>query len=378
MGRPGRAAAAVRAGEAREMRTSTWLPPRSSVTLQTSSPSVSSGSASSTRLRTCLRRRLIARARSERERCASLRRVRGQEGIAELGRWRNHSSPAPRSRRVSRDSSEPWVRPPVPFPNPCDSPSMRRQPFASRGVPSARPAPGPSLGPVLVKHHLTARPKNHAPRADKYAAPETKEEMYVPMKVVVVGDGAVGKTSMLLCYTTNTFPTDYMATVFDNYAVNVPYGDKVVSLGLWDTAGQEEYAQYRPLSYDKADGFILAFDLTSRPSMENVSKRWIKELRAKAPGAPVVLVGTKLDLRVGGSAHQGHGSACVAAREGEALGKRIGAECYVECSALTQDNLGAVFDAAVDACMRRREATKKRNESNGRGARGRSGCCAVS
>lgn len=70
MGRPGRAAAAVRAGEAREMRTSTWLPPRSSVTLQTSSPSVSSGSASSTRLRTCLRRRLIARARSERERCA--------------------------------------------------------------------------------------------------------------------------------------------------------------------------------------------------------------------------------------------------------------------------------------------------------------------
>ena len=136
--------------------------------------------------------------------------------------------------------------------------------------------------------------------------------------------------------------------------------------------------RYRPLSYDKADGFILAFDLTSRPSMENVSKRWIKELRAKAPGAPVVLVGTKLDLRMGGSAHQGHGSACVAAREGEALGKRIGAECYVECSALTQDNLGAVFDAAVDACMRRRDATKKRNESNGGGARGRSGCCAVS
>ena len=160
--------------------------------------------------------------------------------------------------------------------------------------------------------------------------------------------------------------------VFDNYAVNVPYGDKVVSLG-WDTAGQEEYAQYA-LSYDKADGFILAFDLTSRPSMENVSKRWIKELRAKAPGAPVVLVGTKLDLRMGGSAHQGHGSACVAAREGEALGKRIGAECYVECSALTQDNLGAVFDAAVDACMRRREA--KRNESTR--ARVRSGCCSVS
>ena len=208
--------------------------------------------------------------------------------------------------------------------------------------------------------------------ADKYAAPpDPKEEMYVPMKVVVVGDGAVGKTSMLLCYTTNTFPTDYMATVFDNYAVNVPYGNQVVSLGLWDTAGQEEYARYRPLSYDTADGFILAFDLTSRKSMENVHRRWIKELRAQAPGAPVVLVGTKLDLRASGDA-----DGCVATKEGEAVGKKIGAERYVECSALTQDNLGAVFDSAVDVCMKRRAALRDKGERN-QGAQA-SGCCSIS
>ena len=231
------------------------------------------------------------------------------------------------------------------------------------------PASASAPVPATPSHpHL----KIHPPIiADKYAAPpDPKEEMYVPMKVVVVGDGAVGKTSMLLCYTTNTFPTDYMATVFDNYAVNVPYGNQVVSLGLWDTAGQEEYARYRPLSYDKADGFILAFDLTSRKSMENVHRRWIKELRAQAPGAPVVLVGTKLDLRASGDV-----DGCVATKEGEAVGKKIGAERYVECSALTQDNLGAVFDSAVDVCMKRRAALRDKGERN-QGAQ--SGCCSIS
>mmetsp|Transcript_1199 Transcript_1199/g.2643 ORF Transcript_1199/g.2643 Transcript_1199/m.2643 type:complete len:254 (-) Transcript_1199:205-966(-) len=186
------------------------------------------------------------------------------------------------------------------------------------------------------------------------------DQMYVPMKVVVVGDGAVGKTSMLLCYTTNTFPTDYMATVFDNYAVNVPYGDKVINLGLWDTAGQDEYAQYRPLSYDKADGFILAFSLISRASYENVATTWIKELRAKAPGAPIVLVGTKMDLRDGGEHIKqdslGAAASFITTGMGEEMRQRIGAAAYVECSALTQDNLKRVFDTAIDVHMRPPEA----------------------
>ena len=242
---------------------------------------------------------------------------------------------------------------------------MRRD---SSGAASNRASPPPPPSPSPRRRLKTRTSKSTPIIADKYAAPpDPKEEMYVPMKVVVVGDGAVGKTSMLLCYTTNTFPTDYMATVFDNYAVNVPYGNQVVSLGLWDTAGQEEYARYRPLSYDKADGFILAFDLTSRKSMENVHRRWIKELRAQAPGAPVVLVGTKLDLRASGDA-----DGCVATKEGEAVGKKIGAERYVECSALTQDNLGAVFDSAVDVCMKRRAALRDKGERN-QGAQA-SGC----
>ncbi|CAN6164473.1 unnamed protein product, partial [Urochloa humidicola] len=194
------------------------------------------------------------------------------------------------------------------------------------------------------------------------------------IKCVTVGDGAVGKTCMLICYTSNKFPTDYIPTVFDNFSANVVVDGTTVNLGLWDTAGQEDYNRLRPLSYRGADVFVLAFSLVSRASYENVMKKWLPELQHYAPGVPIVLAGTKLDLREDKHYLLDHpGAVPVTTAQGEELRKYIGATCYIECSSKTQQNVKAVFDAAIKVVIR--PPTKQRERKKKKARRGCSIFC---
>lgn len=172
---------------------------------------------------------------------------------------------------------------------------------------------------------------------------------------MVVGDGAVGKTSLLISYTTNQFPEDYVPTVFDNYSANVMVGDEKITINLWDTAGQEEYDKLRPLSYTQTDIFLICFSVVEPTSFENVKNKWIPEIRHHTPKeTQILLVGTKSDLR--DEPHcldelDEQGLKPISEKEARDFAKAFGMVGYLECSAASQKGVREVFDCAIKSVI---------------------------
>jgi len=191
-------------------------------------------------------------------------------------------------------------------------------------------------------------------------------------KIVVVGDGSVGKTCMLYSYTNNleylAENQNYIRTIFENYQADLPIRldptkpPVTIRLSLWDTAGQEEYAPLRNMCYASTvlkgstpkfdvSVFIVCFAWDNPASYTNVEIVWNKELKklevehglTGARPYRVILVGTKADLRPG---LEGKRDALTLSHALQ-LQQNIKADAFVECSAKTGEGVRKVFETAV-------------------------------
>lgn len=191
------------------------------------------------------------------------------------------------------------------------------------------------------------------------------------IKCIVVGDHAVGKSSILVSYCTNTFPREYLVDVLENDSISVMVDGSTVSLNFWDTAGQDQYDRLRPLTYPQMDIFLVCFSVISPTSYERVRTKWHPEVQHHNSTALRLVVGTKIDLRDDTAAQQElkeKNLEPINFRMEKQLAKDIGAVKYVECSSLTQKGLKEVFDEAIRASLARKKG------SNGGGEGEQSSC----
>jgi len=116
-------------------------------------------------------------------------------------------------------------------------------------------------------------------------------------KILMVGDSGVGKSSLLLRFTDDTFSENFISTIGVDFKIRtVNIDGKVVKMQIWDTAGQERFRTITSSYYRGAHGVILVYDVTDQVSFNN-ARQWLTEIERYACGNVVkLLVGNKSDL----------------------------------------------------------------------------------
>jgi small GTP-binding protein len=155
-------------------------------------------------------------------------------------------------------------------------------------------------------------------------------------KVIVIGDPAVGKTSLLTKFATNQFEEKYLPTIGVSIlkeTIELEEKNATVSLMFWDIAGQPQfYMLHRPY-YNGADLIVLMFDITRSSTFSNVSNWYSSAVKYGLSGVPRILIGNKADLEE---------ERKIILPMAEHLSEKLNAP-YFETSALTGDNVKQVF-----------------------------------
>lgn len=159
----------------------------------------------------------------------------------------------------------------------------------------------------------------------------------IPVKVVLLGSGAVGKTCIANRYVRGNFLQSTVSTVGASYHTkSFLIGNEQYDFNIWDTAGQELYRSLTPMYYRNAHAALIVYDVTSRQSFE-AAETWIKELLDINEDVFAILVANKIDLI---------DNRTVQESEGQTLAEQYGLQ-YIETSACTGVGIEKVFQSII-------------------------------
>lgn len=172
------------------------------------------------------------------------------------------------------------------------------------------------------------------------------------IKCVVLGDSNVGKTSMLINYATNRFPSVCVPSVFDNFAGSLTCGRKKYNLQIIDTM-EGEGEDSRRKCYLGTDCFIVCFSIVQPESFTHLQTRWIPEiLNFTGHETPIIVVGTHADLRDEDEVVRHlelKGQKPTTTREATARSRSLGAAHYIECSPVMKKRMRKTINDALQS-----------------------------
>ena len=125
----------------------------------------------------------------------------------------------------------------------------------------------------------------------------SEQEAQIVLKLLLLGDSSVGKTSILLKYISNKFDESSISTVGVDYMDKIiDYNKFKIKLQIWDTSGEEKFRTITKNFYRNADGLLVVFDLTKKESYDHI-KSWLDEAKENNDKLKTILIGNKLDLK---------------------------------------------------------------------------------
>lgn len=162
------------------------------------------------------------------------------------------------------------------------------------------------------------------------------------IKVLILGDSAVGKSNFIFRFVENRFSDSYVSTIgFDckSHIVTLPNTKKIVKIQVWDTAGQERYMSINKNLFLRVQGIILLYDVTKTDSFEHITN-WLKSIREICDNIPIVLVGNKIDLP----------DKVITTEEGQEMAKKYNIE-FLEASAKDGTNVKESFCTLAESVL---------------------------